>query len=131
MLVELTVYEGMISNVEIYNSEDFLLPITGDKLISLLENTKIINLKTSTKYSVRSIFCNQAGCLTSTDSLTFTTLDDDKILKFETVIICPTRVDFSWKFEFGTEKLNDIVKYITFALNSLFFIYQTGALFKN
>ena len=93
---------SMIKKIVIYNRLNSV-PIDGIALLNILQNVKIENLKTNSQYEIRSIFCNVAGCLTSDDSLKFTTLDNDQIELFNTQIVSPVRVDFNWDFSFGNK----------------------------
>lgn len=103
---------NMINKVIIYNRLNSI-PIDGITLLSILENVKIDKLKPNSAYEIRSIFCNVAGCLTSDDSLRFTTLDNDHIELFNVEIISPVRVDFYWNFSFGHKhEFNEIPRYL-------------------
>jgi hypothetical protein len=97
------------------DSEDIELltkELTAHDLLNLLKQYKISHLKPKTRYEIKSKFCNEIGCLISDDKLFIQTLDNDKILEFNAVILTPNRVKFSWIFSYGVTESNTSLEYI-------------------
>ena len=102
---------NMVKEIELFNYVYLHeVEISGAGLISMLANTTIDKLKANTDYEIRSVFCNQAGCISSGNSLNLKTLDNDQIEMFEAVVEAPTRAQLFWKFTFGNAQSKISVK---------------------
>ena len=102
----LNIFISLLSNnvfkeILIYSNNPLSPVVNGRDLLKLLTNFNLRDLKPSTKYEIKTKFCNQVGCLTSFESIKFETFDNDKLVYFNAIVTATKRIELRWKFKYG------------------------------
>ena len=98
---------------EIFPSLNILsmLNFNAKDLLNYLANFRLDGLKANSHYEIKTKFCNQIDCLTSFESIKFTTLDNNRFVFFNADAINSARsIELKWKFNFGNINETKFVK---------------------
>jgi hypothetical protein len=84
---------------------------SGRQLLKFLSSINVPRLSTAQAYQVKSMFCNQLGCLSSMDVIEFQTHDNDRFLYFNVTNLKSTSFELTWRFKLGDPFSNKTIKY--------------------
>jgi hypothetical protein len=82
----------------------------GSQLLKFLANVNLTELETFQNYQVKSMFCNQIGCLSSMDVIEFQTYDNDKLVFFNVTELKSTSFELVWSFKLGNPDSNKTIR---------------------
>ncbi len=104
------------------------------ELLNYLTMFGLDSLKANSDYEIKTKFCNQIDCLTSFESIKFTTLDNNRFVFFNADATNNGRtIELKWKFNFGNINETKFVKLVCFLILILLgqqFIIYLNYLFK-